>query len=159
TQTFRIPVSVSELSESRTIHQENQFIQYYDGLGRLIQKVDLKASPDFKDLVTFNEYDVFGRQIFGFLSYSESSSADGSFKSNAKTQQLNFYGSSSWDGHIKKTSSPFAKQILESSPLNRLLEQGAPGSVWQPGTSRSSMGGRTVVTEYGSNGSPGDQPV
>ncbi|MEA1851417.1 DUF6443 domain-containing protein, partial [Chryseobacterium sp. MHB01] len=42
-------------------------VQYFDGLGRPKQVVNVKASPTGKDVVTHIEYDVFGRQVKDYL--------------------------------------------------------------------------------------------
>ncbi|MCT1527024.1 DUF6443 domain-containing protein, partial [Sphingobacterium hotanense] len=57
---------------------------------------------------------------------------------------------------VKKTERPYGVTVFENSPLNRVLQQGAPGKSWQPSPDRgavlvSSDSGHTVVTEYGTN--------
>src|SRR5690554_6467863 len=42
-------------------------VQYFDGLGRPEQSVSVKATPDYKDIVTKIEYDGFGRQSLDYL--------------------------------------------------------------------------------------------
>src|SRR5690606_29228978 len=56
-----------------------------------------------------------------------------------------------WDAHVKKTDRPYAVTVFENSPLNRVKEQGAPGTIWQPAANRTTSTGRTVVTDYGTN--------
>ena len=120
-------------SQSADINVEKdwQSITYFDGLGRPIQSVDYQASPQGLDMVSPVEYDVFGRQAVSTLPYVDPTPAlAGSFKSNWETQQPNFYqnlGSISGD-----RTKPFSLTQFEASPLNRVLEQGAPGNDWQP---------------------------
>ena len=115
TRTFRSPVKAADLSKIRPIADENRTVQYFDGLGRAIQRVEVMASPGYKDIVQHMEYDGFGRQTHQYLPYAEQSSNNGSFKTAAKTNQENFYNSAStsWDAHVVKTGSPFAVTVFE----------------------------------------------
>ncbi|MGJ1457865.1 MULTISPECIES: DUF6443 domain-containing protein [Sphingobacterium] len=153
TRTFRDTVKLAQLGNQRTIGQENQSIQYFDGLGRPSQTVQLMASPTYKDIVQYIEYDGFGRESTKYLPYGEKS-GNGSFRTGAKTTQSDFYKDGiGWDAAVVKTANPYSVTVFENSPLNRVLEQGAPGSVWQPlavvGT------GHTVKTDYGTNTATG----
>ena len=49
---------------------------------------------------------------------------------------------------VTEDPNPYAIKVLESSPLGRLLEQGAPGSTWQPKADKS---GKTVKFQYTTN--------
>lgn len=144
----------------------NQTIQYFDGLGRPLQTVTVKGSPALKDIVQPVAYDAFGRESTRYLSYADAGTANGSYKANALTTGqgvLNFYNPAGSSGTqqangIVRTVYPFSKTVFESSPLNRVLEQGAPGAAWQPAASRTTTG-RTVVSEYGSNVATGPEAV
>src|SRR5690606_31275398 len=107
------------------------------------------------------EYDGFGRESVKYLPYAEQTGADGSYKDSAKTNQLDYYKSTGWDSHVKKTDHPYSVTVFENSPLNRVKEQGAPGATWQPIAVRGSAAttGRTVVTEYGTNAGTGSEVV
>lgn len=134
------------------VAQANRKISYFDGLGRPLQTVQWQGSPTQKDMVQVFTYDVFGREVKKYLPYAEQSANDGSYKTNALSTQSSFYANGiGWDANIPKTAYPFSQTVLEASPLNRVQEQGAPGAVWQPASSRSTAAGRTVVLEYGSN--------
>jgi len=157
TRTFRDTVRIAQLAAQRTIGKENQTIQYFDGLGREVQRVQLMASPTYKDIVQHIEYDGFGRENTKYLPYAEQS-GNGSFRSAAKTTQADFYKvGGGWDLTVMKTGNPYAVAVFESSPLNRVQQQGAPGTAWQPAADRNTVPsganvGRTVATEYGTNG-------
>nr|WP_068890586.1 DUF6443 domain-containing protein [Pedobacter panaciterrae] len=137
----------------------NQTIQYLDGLGRPIQTVTVKGSPLLKDIVQPIAYDAFGREATKYLSYADAGTANGSFKTNALTTGAGvqtFYNPTGSSGTqqangIVRTEYPFSQTVFEASPLNRVLEQGAPGTAWQPSASRTATIGRTVAVSYGSN--------
>ncbi|MFI5163414.1 MAG: DUF6443 domain-containing protein, partial [Sphingobacteriales bacterium] len=124
-----------------------QTVQYFDGLGRTLQTVQVEGSPVGKDLVQPFAYDVFGREAVKYLPYALTGSAvsDGSYKTDALTTgagQSFFYTSP--PGGVTQISTPVAGTAFEPSPLNRVAEQGAPGADWQ-------LGQHTVKVIYGSN--------
>jgi len=45
-------------------------VQYVDGLGRPIQSIQYKASPDRKDIISFVEYDDLGRVAREYLPFT-----------------------------------------------------------------------------------------
>ncbi|SUJ02301.1 Cell wall-associated polypeptide CWBP200 [Sphingobacterium spiritivorum] len=147
TRTFRkAGVTLANLSQSRTVEEENQSIQYFDGLGRPLQSVQVMASPTHKDIVQHVEYDGFGRESKKYLPYATSGSMDGSYKPTAGVDVMNFYSpTSGWDAAIRKTGYPYAETQFENSPLNRVQAQGSPGESWQLSS------GHTVRTDYGTN--------
>jgi RHS repeat-associated protein len=136
-----------------------QKVQYLDGLGRPLQSVQVQGSPLNQDVVQPISYDPFGRDATNYLTYSASGTADGSYKSDALANGagvLKFYnptgsgtsGSQQGNG-IVVTPQPFAQSIFEPSPLNRVLEQGAQGTDWQPVL--NSATGHTQKIVYTSN--------
>lgn len=138
----------------RSIDLENQSIRYFDGLGRVIQTVQLMASPTYKDIVQHLAYDALGREPVKYLPHVGQLNNDGSFKTTAKADQLAYYSAgNTWDPSVTKTAQPFSVSVLENGPLSRATEQGAPGVMWQPISNRGSATttGRTVAMEYGSN--------
>jgi len=151
--------TVASLTTGVTVDTANKTITYYDGLGRPIQKVEWQGSPKKRDLVTPIAYDAFGREEKKYLPYSGlTAESNGSYKPTAITQQNAFYTTpgttTGWasGGVVPIPDAAFSKTVFEASPLNRVLEQGAPGAVWQPGT-RTTTSGRSVVVSYGSNNS------
>ncbi len=110
---------------------KSQEITYLDGLGRPIQTVIAKGSASQKDLVTGMEYDAFGREVKKYLPYADQASTTyGSFKDNWNTVQASFY--SGVLPNVDADYAPYSISVPEASPLNRMLEQGAPGAFWQP---------------------------
>jgi Domain of unknown function (DUF6443) len=144
TRTFKQPgVTEATINNSRSVCDENQTIQYFDGLGRPLQTIQLQGSPSFKDIVQPIVYDVFGREKFRYQSYAAQTGTTGSFRDAAISDQASFYSSPT--AGIKATAFPFAETVFEASPLNRVQQQGAPGEAWQI------SGGHTIKNEYSSN--------
>jgi len=133
------------------VEQANRNIQYLDGLGRPLQTVQWQASPLKRDIVQPVAYDAFGREAIKYLPYADIGSADGGLRATAVSAQAAFYGTNGWDGNVAKTPFPYSRKVFEASPLSRVLEQGAPGAVWQPAGTRNSTSGRTVVQQHGTN--------
>ncbi|MGN8055091.1 DUF6443 domain-containing protein [Pedobacter sp. 22163] len=131
---------------SLPVAQANRNIQYFDGLGRPMQAVQVQASPGGKDIVQPTAYDAYGRETVKYLPYAAQSANNGAYKADALIQQSDYYGiSTGWDANVVKTPVPYSVTVFEASPLNLVEQQGSPGADWQPVT------GRTVVSEYGAN--------
>jgi len=95
-------------------------VQYFDGLGRAKQVVNVKASPTGKDLVSHIEYDGFGRQVDSWLP-SPMNTLNGGIQAGVKSSAMTYYGDNFAFGHSN----------LEASPLDRVLSQVQPGTDWQ----------------------------
>jgi RHS repeat-associated protein len=120
-------------------------VQYLDGLGRPIQTVDIQASSLGNDMVQPIVYDAMGRTSQKLLPYAEEAGSNGQYRSSAATRQSIFYSTLGWDANVVKTPTPYAISVYETSPLGRVIEQGAPGDAWQPGAAH------TVRVEYNTN--------
>ena len=142
--------TVTSLS-SLPVESANRNIRYMDGLGRPIQTIGWQASPTKKDVISFQVYDDMGRETQKYLPYAEQSGNDGSYRSTASTNQAAFYSTSGWDPNVIKTAYPYNSTIVEASPLERILEQGGTGGVWQPQTFGPTGSGHTVKLEYSAN--------
>jgi RHS repeat-associated protein len=133
---------------SRPLKDVKQATQYFDGLGRLEQTVakgaSLSSFGNF-DIVVPVEYDQYGREVNKYLRY-KASNADGLYKTGAVSAQSSFYGGtgvgSPVEGQGENTF--YAKTEFETSPLNRVMKQMAPGASW----GGASGGGRGVSMEY-----------
>jgi hypothetical protein len=143
--TARIPMSsidsVYDLSSDKTKVMLQS--QYFDGLGRVSQVISKSFSPAGRDMVEFHEYDNFGRELVKHLPY-EATSTLGYFQSNAKANQAAFYSPATADPLVPRDLFPYSVSGVESSPLNRILKQGAPGGDWQPGEGED----HTVKSSY-----------
>ncbi|MDR0828715.1 MAG: DUF6443 domain-containing protein [Prevotellaceae bacterium] len=99
-------------------------IAYFDGLGRPNETVLRKITPDQKDLVSFLEYDNFGREYKSWLpaKIDQNNGLYVDFETDFKTAASTQYNS---DTH------PFVKNIIENSPLSRILGQEGAGADWE----------------------------
>ncbi|WP_315095014.1 DUF6443 domain-containing protein [Chryseobacterium timonianum] len=100
----------------------SETVQYFDGLGRPKQVVNVKASPLGKDVVVHIEYDQFGRRVKDYLPVPQSATLNGGIIPNplSNASQPNIYGS----------EKIYSEKILENSPLNRLQQQIQVGNDW-----------------------------
>ncbi|MCD0457823.1 DUF6443 domain-containing protein, partial [Chryseobacterium sp. LC2016-27] len=105
-----------------TASKTAETVQYFDGLGRPKQVVNIKASPLGNDVATHIEYDAFGRQIKEYLPVPQGFSANGSIF----TAPLDIASNPDIYGSEKI----YAEKLLENSPLDRVLEQKQVGTAW-----------------------------
>ena len=97
-------------------------VQYFDGLGRPKQVVNVKASPLGNDVVTHIEYDGFGRQAKDYLPVPQQGSSNGAiYGSPLSTVTSTPYGS----------EKIYSEKVLENSPLDRIQQQINVGTAWQ----------------------------
>lgn len=127
---YKPNVATSSTSGLKTSTKENcqKTVEYFDGLGRPDQLIKVQASPNGFDMVQPIEYDQFGREKRKYLPYTLNSSNNGGYVNSEVS-------SSRWNTHYGSVESSYAfsEVEFENSPLNRVLKQGAPGQVWQPG--------------------------
>lgn len=144
TRVFQSPMTtVKGIKNNRDVQES---ITYFDGLGRPVQNNAIRQGGDASDIITHIEYDGFGRQGKEYLpfslantgnTYSRTSSQD------ALNKVLSFYNIDKYG----KTLNPFSEKRFEPSPLNRVLEQAAPGNDW----AMSNLKKNTLKSEYQTN--------
>jgi len=109
-------------------------VTYYDGLGRPKQSVVRGGENGDKEIVTPFVYDDMGRQAKEYLPYAKSVTvgAELDYTSNANIiNSLTTYYTNTYPEDIgPNTPNPYSEKVFEPSPLNRVLEQGAPGESW-----------------------------
>ncbi len=123
-----------EPAEKRHIQQ----VTYYDGLGREMQSIGIKHNKDSKDIVTHTQYDRYGRQARQYLPFKRNT-ANGTYEAVDIDQDINSYYHTQYANDFPgitdhRQINAYSETRFESSPLNRALEQGAPGSSWKIGS-------------------------
>lgn len=114
-------------------------INYYDGLGRLEQLIINYPQWD-TDLITFQEYDAFGRLSNQWLPVSiQGNGGDYIYLTAVKNRFVTLYSD----------AFPYSKNVYEASPLNRLIEEYGVGEDWHNNN-------RSVATSYSTNMSNSD---
>ncbi|WP_114820659.1 DUF6443 domain-containing protein [Chryseobacterium sp. KLBC 52] len=116
-----------------TATKSSESVQYFDGLGRAKQIVNIAASPLGRDVVTHIEYDAFGRQVKDYLPVPQLSTSNGNYYSGPLGVYPTTYGN----------EKIYSEKVLESSPLDRILEQKQVGNDWN---------GKSVKFSYDTNG-------
>lgn len=120
-------------------------LTYLDGLGRPIQQLALKATPDKNDIITHIAYDAFGRTPKQYLPYEAISGTISSLRSNVIPDLNTHYRSNYGQDIIAGSENPFSETEYEASPLNRMLRQAAPGYDWRMD------GGHEISLAYDTN--------
>ncbi|MFP7658360.1 DUF6443 domain-containing protein [Chryseobacterium proteolyticum] len=121
TENYVYSKTILDYNTSNVATKTSETVQYFDGLGRPKQVVNIKASPTGKDVVTPIEYDGFGRQVKDYLPIPQGQTLNGGIVSNPLANVINTpYGQ----------EKIYAEKTLENSPLDRLLEQKQVGTAW-----------------------------
>ncbi|WP_294287207.1 DUF6443 domain-containing protein [uncultured Chryseobacterium sp.] len=116
--------------------RRSETITYFDGLGRPKQIVSVKSTPTGKDLVTPVTYDGFGRQVRDILPVPASTQNSSIHPGITDESAANtYYG----------VNNAYSEKQLENSPLDRLLQQAAPGEAWKMSS------GKTQKFSYDAN--------
>ncbi|MCF2217933.1 RHS repeat-associated core domain-containing protein [Chryseobacterium sp. PS-8] len=110
------------VTTSSATAKQTETVQYFDGLGRPKQVVNVKASPGGKDVVTYIEYDGFGRQVKDYLPIPQQGTQNGAIYTSplSNATQPALYGA----------EKIYSEKILENSPLDRILQQKQVGNAW-----------------------------
>ncbi len=111
-----------------TATKTSETVQYFDGLGRPKQVVNIKASPMGKDVVTPIVYDGFGRQVRDYLPVPQQSTQNGGIYMQSSSIVDFPVGDPTG---VYPNEKAFVHKNLENSPLDRMLSQIQPGAAWQ----------------------------
>jgi RHS repeat-associated protein len=117
----------------------NPTVQKLDGTEASV--VGLSADFDASNIVTHMEYDPFGRQVKDYLPYAAPYLRDAYLKTSALAETKAFYNTIKYEN----TTNPFSQKELEASPLNRILQQAAPGNPWALASNK------TIKMDYQTN--------
>ncbi len=150
TQTFQKPITTAAgITEDSDVIES---ITYFDGLGRTKQQIGIKQSPNKTDLISHISYDALGRQDKEWLPYAPTTAgAEGSFRANNQETAITTYYTSHFGNDLGSTPNPYSQKAFDSSPLNRILEQAAPGESWEIGATINPNGysdGHTIKFDY-----------
>jgi len=119
----------SEVPPPGESFRHSEEIQYFDGLGRPSQVVQVGSSPAGNDIIQPILYDAFGRESVRTLPYTGARS--GEFRSDAGLAAVNdFYSSQTPEG-IEPDKRAFTSVVFDNSALNRVVSQTGPGSDWE----------------------------
>ncbi|SHI90655.1 DUF6443 domain-containing protein, partial [Aquimarina spongiae] len=132
TRTYQ--TAMSSPSEIQVNKDVIETVTYFDGLGRPKQQTAIKGSPTQKDIITHMEYDEVGRQAKEYLPFAKAN--QGSYTAVNITTDINQYYLDTYTADFAGITNPtqvnaYSETIFEDSPLNRALEQGAPGKDWK----------------------------
>ena len=121
-------------------------IQYLDGLDRPTQTVQKGVTPTGSDLISWKEYDGFGREWMNHLP----TNVGGNFGQYVDASILNGTANSLYNSD----SRPFVETLLETSPLNRELGQKGAGADWDlhPTTVDYQNNDGSIANFFASNG-------
>ncbi|MET3020874.1 DUF6443 domain-containing protein [Flavobacterium hydatis] len=145
TRTYQAPMTDTTKIANNSDVIEN--ITYFDGLGRPMQSIAIKASPTKQDLVVPIQYDDFGRQDKEYLPYMDVLGATASYRTGTDAiARLSSYYINNYPTDINSAkANPFSQKEFEDSPLNRVLQQAAPGKDWALGS------GHEIKLDYVAN--------
>lgn len=110
---------------NQTAH--SQVVEYFDGLGRPLQTVSPKGSPQMKDIVTPFSYDELGRTDKNYLPFVSDNSS-GAYNTNAYSQCIAFYNGQL--AGFEADNTPFSTILYDNSPLNRVTGEIGVGENW-----------------------------
>ncbi len=127
--------NVTTLADNEKI----ETVSYFDGLGRNIQTVGIRAGGNSEDIITHINYDNLGRQSKSYLPYT-STDYPGSYRDNALTNINAFYNTTKYEN----TTNPYSETLFDGTPLNIIVEQAAPGNDWKEGNTTE----HTIKNEY-----------
>lgn len=103
---------------------------YVDGQGRVMQTVSKQISAAGKDMVSYKQFDQYGRETTQPLSYV-STASNGDFKANPFSEQKYYYNTGSINNNQYTGEQIFfGNTVFENSPLGRPEKVMAAGNSW-----------------------------
>ncbi|MEJ1237449.1 DUF6443 domain-containing protein [Chryseolinea sp. T2] len=151
-KTFKTQTALTALTESETAAAVKKDIQYFDGIGRLVQTTSINGSPLSFDIVTPTVYDNNGREYRKYLPFV-ATDGTGSFKTITYaangTYANNFYNTPT--NNIIDDTQPFSETNYEYSPLNRTLKEYGPGSNWSAADQNRPITFKYLLNNYTSS--------
>ena len=126
-------------------------VTYFDGLGRPMQHVGIRqgGGTACEDIVTHIEYDQYGRESKKYLPHPDPNNIGAFRTTNVISNTNNYYTTNYGSDFTSTIVNPYSETNFEASPLNRPLEQGAPGTAWA--LNKDSNTDHTIKFGYGTN--------
>jgi RHS repeat-associated protein len=155
---YKEPVQNQTQIDALADDDKIESITYFDGLGRAVQSVAPRAGGNKETIYSHMNYDQFGREVFSYLPVPSSSelptNSQFDFYNDSQLpldDKINDYYSSKFpeDQLTSTTINAYSQTRFEFSPLNRVIEQGAPGKDWL--INETSDSDHTIKFEYNSN--------
>lgn len=138
TTSYRVETQTGSVVDENKI----ETIAYHDGLGRVKQSTALRAGGSGEHIISHTQYDALGRTPLEYLPYATAPDIANPLNYvNPQTLKINignFYNTPKYED----TQNPYSQIVYEASPLNRVLEQAAPGNSWDIAL------GHTVKLDY-----------
>ncbi|OCA73709.1 hypothetical protein BBI00_04835 [Chryseobacterium arthrosphaerae] len=114
--------------------KRSEAVQYFDGLGRPVQSIALKATPLGRDVVTPIEYDSKGREAKNYLPVPQSGTQNGAIYTNP-------LGNASSAGYGNERI--YSEKIYDHIYTGRVNQLVPPGNSWSQKPSNMSYGTNT----------------
>jgi len=150
-------------SGSVSADQKIETINYFDGFGRLLQRINKQAGGQKEDLITPFAYDYFGREKRQYLPYARTSSS----LNFEPALEADYYGDiyeldefyankypEDFTSPYGRLGNAFSEKYSEASPLSRIRKQSAPGASWV--LSKFWDGDHTIKYDYYANDDTND---
>ncbi|MCL6220603.1 DUF6443 domain-containing protein [Zunongwangia pacifica] len=150
TRSYRKAYSSPLNNNEITPDKATELITYFDGLGRPIQKIEIKQADGIHDIITHIGYDDYGRQDKTYLPYVETNGIPGSYRGNVSDETKAYYKlnySADFSVSTNSTANAYSEMVFEASSLNRVIAEAAPGDNWKVSS------GNTINKDYQSNAS------
>ncbi len=124
TKVYQKAVDTSQIPTT-TNDDQIQTITYFDGLGRPIQENSVRAGGDQGDIVTYHQYDSFGREASMYLPFGLPNN-NGDYEPNADTYAQEYHFDTHTDigdrdRFITFQNSPLGEIKKERLPMDRSL--------------------------------------
>jgi len=133
--TMRVPGIIDPTDVKNGVNQVNVDVQTLDHFGRVVETQNVKATPDQKDLIQLNKYDVLGRVVKECLPYAKGSGAPNFADKGNSGKLYDYY----YQSVIPKTPSiawslyPWNLTVYEESTNDKVIEKKPAGEENQNG--------------------------
>ncbi|MCK4699193.1 MAG: hypothetical protein KAT38_02620, partial [Bacteroidales bacterium] len=126
----RVPfVQISNTAEFNSLSRQylQTRVNYFDGIGRPVQKIGVEGSAAKNDIISTTQYDKAGRVVRNYLPFT-GGTGKGDLIDDPVGSIESYYANP--PENVTGTSLPYAENVFDNSPLNEITEQGAPGESW-----------------------------